>query len=89
MAAEAGVFYFLDRDQRDPLIVPVSISRQPATKNVGGPLGRQILVVIEEAFLDLLSKRQALQQGMRRLPLGGEEVGGIELVGCVSCSCFT
>src|SRR5664280_2541387 len=78
--ASRRVLDSLDHDDRDPFIVAIQVADRPSAEDVRHLLRSQVLVIVEEAFLQFLAEGQTPEQRMRRLPLGGKQQRDIELI---------
>src|SRR5664280_1283101 len=79
--ASRRVFNSLDRDDRHPLVVAIQVADRPSAEDVCHLLRSQVLVIVEEAFLQFLAEGHAPEQRMQRLPLGREQQRDVELIG--------
>src|SRR5664280_2122703 len=79
--ARCRAFNSLDRDDRHPFIVAIKAADRPSAENVGHLLRGQVLVIVEEAFLQFLAEGQTPEQRMQRLPLGRKQQRDVKLVG--------
>src|SRR5664279_942232 len=79
--ASRRVLDFLDHDDRDPFIVAIQVADRPSAEDVCHLLRSQVLVIVEEAFLQFLAEGQTPEQRMQRLPLSREQQRDVELIG--------
>src|ERR1022692_603794 len=71
--ARCRVFDSLDHDDRHPFIVAIQVADHPPAEDVRHLLRAQVLVIVEEAFLQFRAEGQTPEQRMQRLPLGREQ----------------
>jgi hypothetical protein len=74
-----GFFNPLPRDHGNPLLVSSLAEYNLAAQNLSRHRSRQIAVKAEKTGLQFLPYPPMLEQRMRRLVLGGEDQGDIEI----------